>query len=196
MLPEISHRCAACGVTIRDRAMFCPQCGKPVEKKSSAESTQSDTIALDADKAKTMALDPGRGKTMALDADISKTMALDDDPAKTMLLGSQTIAESASKTVMADPNQTIAETADADREASQQGQPKNPTDSGTAVQRTATPARAALSQNVMPRVEKLRKASTVVIDEAAYDPSLRFILIAALLFLMFVVIMVLSKWIS
>ena len=25
--PEIARRCTACGVTVRERAMFCPQCG-------------------------------------------------------------------------------------------------------------------------------------------------------------------------
>jgi hypothetical protein len=47
--------------------------------------------------------------------------------------------------------------------------------------------------NVMGRVEKLRKVSSVVIDEAAYDPSLRFLLVAACLFLLFVVLLILSK---
>jgi hypothetical protein len=43
------------------------------------------------------------------------------------------------------------------------------------------------------RVEKLRKVSSVVIDEAAYDPSLRFLLVAACLFLLFIVLLILSK---
>ena len=43
------------------------------------------------------------------------------------------------------------------------------------------------------RVEKLRKVSSVVIDQAAYDPSLRFLLVAAVLFLLFLVLLILSK---
>jgi hypothetical protein len=42
-------------------------------------------------------------------------------------------------------------------------------------------------------VGRLRKASSVVIDQAAYDPSIRFLLVAAVLFLLFVVLLVLSK---
>ena len=42
-------------------------------------------------------------------------------------------------------------------------------------------------------VGKLRKASTVVLDQAAYDPSLRFLLVAAALFLLFLVLLILSK---
>ena len=47
--------------------------------------------------------------------------------------------------------------------------------------------------NVLGRVEKLRKVSSVVIDQAAYDPSLRFLLVAACLFLLFIVLLILSK---
>jgi hypothetical protein len=35
--------------------------------------------------------------------------------------------------------------------------------------------------------------SSVVLDEAGYDPSLRFVLVAAALFLLFLLIMVLNK---
>ena len=47
--------------------------------------------------------------------------------------------------------------------------------------------------NVLGRVGKLRKVSSVVIDQAAYDPSLRFLLVAACLFLLFIVLLILSK---
>ena len=43
------------------------------------------------------------------------------------------------------------------------------------------------------RVGRIRKASSVVIDQAAYDPSLRFILVAAVLFLLFLVLLIMSK---
>ena len=47
--------------------------------------------------------------------------------------------------------------------------------------------------NLKARVEKLRKVSSVMIDEAAYDPSLRFILVTAVLFILFVVLLIFSK---
>lgn len=49
------------------------------------------------------------------------------------------------------------------------------------------------SDGVLGRVEKFRKVSSVMIDQAAYDPSLRFLLVAAGLFLMFLVLLILSK---
>ena len=68
-------------------------------------------------------------------------------------------------------------------------------DSGKARRpRPTAPARAA-EGDVVHRVQKLRKISTVVLDEAAYDASLRFVLIAAALFVVFLVIALLNKFI-
>jgi len=36
----------------------------------------------------------------------------------------------------------------------------------------------------------------MVMDEAAYDPSLRFVLVAIILFILFLVLLLLSKWIG
>ena len=48
-------------------------------------------------------------------------------------------------------------------------------------------------ENVRARVDKIRKVSSVVIDQAAYDPSLRFILVAAALFILFLFLLIVSK---
>jgi len=58
------------------------------------------------------------------------------------------------------------------------------------------PPPPATPQGVRGRVGKLRKVSSVVIDQAAYDPSLRFLLVAAALFLLFVILLILSKVLS
>jgi hypothetical protein len=52
---------------------------------------------------------------------------------------------------------------------------------------------AAIEDHQMGRVERLRKVSSVVIDQAAYDPSLRFLLVAAVLFILFLILIILSK---
>ena len=52
---------------------------------------------------------------------------------------------------------------------------------------------SGLTGNVRERVEKIRHVSSVVIDQAAYDPSLRFILVAAVIFVLFLVLLILSK---
>jgi zinc-ribbon domain len=47
--------------------------------------------------------------------------------------------------------------------------------------------------SVRSRVKHIRKVSSVMIDQAAYDPSLRFLLVAAGLFIVFIVLLILSK---
>jgi hypothetical protein len=49
-----------------------------------------------------------------------------------------------------------------------------------------------VGETLKPRVERLREASSVVIDEAADDPGVRFLVIAAVLFLLFLLLWLLS----
>ncbi len=56
-----------------------------------------------------------------------------------------------------------------------------------------TTPRAGVADNVRDRVEKIRHVSSVVIDQASYDPSLRFLLVAAVLFVLSLVLLILSK---
>ena len=66
---------------------------------------------------------------------------------------------------------------------------------GAGIQKATHVARD-VEGNVAHRVQKLRDASSVVIDEASYDASLRFVLIAVVLFILFLVILFLSKVIT
>jgi hypothetical protein len=62
---------------------------------------------------------------------------------------------------------------------------------------TATAAaREHVGENLRPRVEKLRQTSSAMLDEAADDPGLRFVLIAAALFALTLALVVLSKLLS
>ncbi|HEV2836750.1 MAG TPA: zinc-ribbon domain-containing protein [Pyrinomonadaceae bacterium] len=110
--PEIARRCSHCGVSLRQRATYCPQCGEKIE-----------------------------------------------DPA------------AAPPPVTAPPAVTAV--------APLQSQPQ----SGI----------AGVADNVRDRVEKIRHVSSVMIDQAAYDPSLRFLLVAAVLFVLFLLLLILSK---
>ena len=106
--PEIARRCTACGITVRDRAMFCPQCGNPVPQGAVAVMTPTDTIV---------------------------------DPASIV----------------------------------------------------PAPQPVRHPDGVKGRVEKLRHVSSAVIDQAAYDPSIRFLLVAAAFFILFLVLLIMSK---
>lgn|SRR5574338_83272 len=103
--PEIARRCTSCGVSVRQHAMFCPQCGNPIPQAAATTVTATSAPA----------------------------------PAPT------------------------------------------------------TPPRPRHHDGVKGRVEKLRHVSSVMIDQAAYDPSLRFLLVAAAFFILFLVLLILSK---
>jgi uncharacterized Zn finger protein (UPF0148 family) len=124
--PEIARRCSSCGVSLRQHALYCPQCGKQIGDDQ-PEPTVSQT---------------------------APTQALHQAPH-----GSQTA-----------PTQAL---------------------------HPAPPPHASgisgVADNVRDRVEKIRHVSHVVIDQAAYDPSLRFLLVAAVLFVLFLVLLILSK---
>ena len=60
------------------------------------------------------------------------------------------------------------------------------------LQRASTAARGAIEDNVK-RVEKIHHVSTVMFEEAHYDPSLRFVLVAVGIFVLFIILLVLSK---
>jgi hypothetical protein len=55
-----------------------------------------------------------------------------------------------------------------------------------------TAARDAAQGKIAPRVEKLRQASNVMLEEASYDPSLRFVLVALAIFLLSLLILLLN----
>jgi uncharacterized Zn finger protein (UPF0148 family) len=130
--PEISRRCPACGVSIRQSAIFCPQCGNPIVKQQTTTEVSH------------------TAPTQALHT----VSTADDSP----------------------PNPQTAPT-----QALHQTPPQH------------VSALTGVAENVRDRVEKIRHVSSVVIDQAAYDPSLRFLLVAAVLFVLFVVLVILSR---
>jgi predicted nucleic acid-binding Zn-ribbon protein len=158
MQPEISHRCASCGASIRDfpeQAMFCPECGNPVPARSPKTEGKKMKTGPPGDPAETSA-----GTTARTDAAV-------------------------------EASERSAQTANG-RKPSRDEQQRARERTREKLQRASTKARGALEDNVK-RVEKIHHVSTVMLEEATYDPSLRFVLVAAGLFIMFVILLVLSK---
>jgi len=125
---EIARRCTFCGVSVRQHAMFCPQCGNPIRQEAAPTSVSlSDTI-----------IDTAPTETRQ---DLAATQPL------------SAVVPPAPMTVLP----------------------------------------PATDHSVRGRVEHIRKVSSVVIDQAAYDPSLRFLLVAAAFFILFLVLLIMSK---
>lgn len=59
-------------------------------------------------------------------------------------------------------------------------------------QRVRVAARDVVEEKLSPRVEKLRQASNVMLEEAAFDPSLRFVLVAIILLLLSLFLLLLN----
>jgi predicted nucleic acid-binding Zn-ribbon protein len=163
MVPEISHRCASCGASIRDfgeRAMFCPECGKPIAD-ATQETSQSES--------ERDVMEPAAGENPAAAA------AAPPNVVNTKLAESDS-TDSAEKS---------APKADGARHSARERTRET-------LHRASSAARGAIEDNVK-RVEKIHHVSTVMLEEAHYDPSLRFVLVALGLFIVFVILLVLSK---
>ena len=176
---EIAHRCPSCGVAVRNRdALFCPECGKPLSAKPKArdDSDSSDTST----KAEA-------GEVV----EAPRTSAADE--ASTPAVNEPTEPDSV-QPLEAPPATTAA--ANTTDEASSQPAHRRGEKTRERLQRASEVARGVgrgVIEEPVKRVEKIRHASTVVIEEASYDPSLRFVLVALGLFVVFVVLLVLSK---
>lgn len=145
--PEISRRCLSCGASVRQAALFCPQCGQPLNHGD----VDSDTQEAEQDR---------RGHDPLL------TQPLLNAEAPAILETQPLIPKPDRRDTMIDL-----------------GVP----------QRAEEQPRPEVHQGPLGRVEKIKKVSSVVLDQAAYDPSLRFLLVAAILFVIFLVLMILSK---
>ena len=139
---------------------------------------------------------PECGKPLATEAILSETSAEFSKAEFAPATGSASIAAGEAQMAAASIGSAAA---DPETAASRAG---HPDDSGVShgarertkerLHRASTAARGALEDNVK-RVEKIHHVSTAMIEEAHYDPSLRFVLVALGLFVVFIVLLVLSK---
>ncbi len=159
--PEIARRCSACGASIREAAVFCPQCGEKLAWQNLEEKPTTSVVTTPL-----VDLAPGDGeanrKGRSTEADEEKT-----EPTE----GAAT-----------PPQKTPAGKAPLGKVRDK-------------IQRATTLARD-VEGDVIHRVQKVRQISSVVLDEAGYDPSLRFVLVAAALFLLFLLVLLLNKLIG
>ena len=169
MEPEIARRCPDCGASVRGGSFFCPQCGRKLKATTSNVGPSVEVPEIPA-RRKT---DPG---------EISPTL-----DASTSATGPASVVASA---------QSVPA-----RGAEDEGRPRSAVviphegddDGGRSKrQRMTAAARDAFEEKLSPRVEKLRHASNVMLEEAAYDPSLRFVLVAVALILLSLLILLLN----
>ena len=172
--PEIARRCRSCGASIRTRGSFCPQCGKPTTE-STAEEPEGREVAQTEevfDAAETVSVDLSGLPTADLTdyPPLAETVPLHPIPA----IERSVVQESERLTVPLSQAPPAAATPRVDG-----ARPR--------------PVREAVGGDVKRGLGKVREISTVVIEEASYDPSARFVLVAAVLFILFLIIVLLSE---
>jgi len=181
--PEIARRCPSCGASIRNLAFFCPQCGKQLAEQKSGSAQPSTSVIT----APLVDVSPPTDAENAAD--------LNPPVLQRGKEFSETIAEKAKDPGMKAPELKAPKVRDLATQPQQAPIARTaPAAGGSRIQRATTLAR--VEGDVVQRVQKLRKISTVVLDEAGYDPSLRFVLVAAFLFVLFLVIVLLNKFIG
>jgi hypothetical protein len=174
--------------------MFCPECGKALvqatvnPKPPRAGETPKPSVAdHEAEASRAMLLENANAAT-TIDADLEPSALKPWETPNVSTQNQPAAAVESAKTEAGDPPLSPAATA-----VSKHGTYEKARDS---LQRASTATRAAtreaFADNVK-RVEKIRHVSTVVFEEASYDPSLRFVLVALGLFLVFLVLLLLSK---
>lgn len=177
--PEIARRCSTCGASIRKRAQFCPQCGEALSMRIEP-TTHSDEPATEAAESRDTIVE------------MRPVDPVDAESHQTVLLNPDTIKSKSDTDVVPDLSKTLPLDA-----------PFPPTqplrrDGGVGLTpgRLLDRAKPVESSSPITPVQKLKKVSSVVIDEAAYDPSIRFLLVAAVLFILFLFLLVMSKILS
>ena len=185
MVPEISHRCPSCGVAVRDRdALFCPECGTSLsaKPKTTEASDSPDTLRK-----------PEAGEIVEVSRASSAGDASSVDEASVSTISEPSEPDTAEPLEAATATAAAVNTQD---DASAQPAHRRGEKTRERLHRASDIARGVgrgVIEEPAKRVEKIRQASTVVIEEASYDPSLRFVLVALGLFVLFVVLLVLSK---
>jgi len=188
--PEIDRRCMSCGASVRKQAAFCPQCGQmldqPNEEPDESDQTEAEVIEAQATHLSTDDGDHDNQEQVNDSSTIQEAVAATEPLIVQRPEGDGTepsvTADEASgyKTQPLFANRTLANASVASLAESK-------------LKRSSTDAATKSDQRVLTRVDRIRKVSSVMIDQAAYDPSLRFLLVAGALFVLFVILMILSK---
>lgn len=222
MLPEISHRCPTCGAAVRTGAHFCPQCGARV---GVADTQRAETTDKAAPLQAAPEINDGRasnGDELLFEEEWKRFESNMRAPAAKASRETDAEAERRSQAAnverqrsvepLALKTETPEEPAARSQAAPQKAQEARfdmskdearATDLNTsnrAANRAGAGERggraAAVREGLRPRVEKVREASIVMLEEASDDSGLRFILVAVVLFILFLLFLFLHTFLT
>jgi hypothetical protein len=177
--PEIDRRCKTCGASIREAAAFCPQCGEELAPQDLQGKPTTSVVTTPL-----VELAGGEKDANPPPEPVAEKLKT------TEKTGTSYQAQPGSKPPLREgpegkPRKTpVGKVRDAPV-----GKVRD------RIQRAGNLARD-VEGDMKHRVQKVRQISSVVLDEAGYDPSLRFVLVAAALFILFLLVLVLNKMIG
>ena len=173
--PEIARRCRSCGASIRAGGLFCPQCGKPTSEPApdSNQAVETEEVFF-------------APETVSVDLSGLPTADLSSDSARsTVTVPLQPFAPDVEPATAWQQELATVRFPVADNHP--------PAPAPRADEISTRLRHEALVAEAKKGFGKVREISTVVIDEASFDPSARFVLVAAVLFVLFLVILILSE---
>jgi zinc-ribbon domain len=175
MEPEIARRCHDCGASVRSGSLFCPQCGKALKAGAASATSAAEVPEIQARRL----TDPGRNAS-TLDTPDNGALT---PPALTIAPAQETFAQ---------PSQASESQRRAEVIEPRAGSHSDEDGVTSRRQRVTAAARDVVEEKLSPRVEKLRHASNIMLEEAAYDPSLRFVLVAIIILLLSLLLLLLN----
>jgi hypothetical protein len=184
MLPEISRRCLSCGAAVRAGSRFCQQCGKTLEAEDAppaappaGELSPQEQVAPPTKEwtpptkeFRPFERPPAVAEPPPTSEEI-KDMGVEDEPAAQVAVAQESRAEPARAATEA---AAAAETDEAGQAGDLRGRV------------------ARVREGTRARVGRMREEAIVVLEETPDDSGLRFVLVAAALFILSLVLLFLS----
>ena len=194
-LPEISRRCLTCGAAVRAGSRFCQQCGKALE----AEAAPGASEERGADAARATVPPTGEWSRPAEEPPPTKDLT---PPTREFAAFEQSPGAVEPQTMSPAPAPLLAAPSErgAVPEAPVVGASESRDEEALAVAAAEDAGRAGdlrgrvarVREGTRARVGRMREEAIVVLEETPDDSGLRFVLAAAALFVVFLVLLFLS----
>ena len=185
-LPEISRRCLSCGAAVRAGSRFCPQCGKGLEAEVAPGAPEEHASVPPTGEWSRPAEATPQAKDLT--PPTKEVTAFEQSPVVAKAPPApvaQTPAAAADVREVVEPEPSVVVAPESQAEASAASE-----ETGRAADLRGRVAR--VREGTRARVGRMREEAIVVLEETPDDSGLRFVLAAAALFVLFLVLLFLS----
>lgn len=191
----LSRRCLSCGASVRQAARFCPQCGIEVKDAASSSSDTQESDSKIADSTNT-------SDVWRVHKRIKNEPPLKNETLQILRQTARDKAENTSNSTSSNSSNNVPQAASEQTEIKESVEVEENVESGltqaklSSFNSSSAAAAAARSSGVAARRngrEHWRESSAQIFDQAAIDPSVRFVLVALVLLIISFVIIFMSR---